>query len=55
MKIITRELVNISLEFVSNDLWIGVYWKRQDHQFVYRTVIYICILPMLPIDIRLRK
>lgn len=38
----------IRLLFDPRDLWIGLYWKRD----CTHGCIYICILPMFPIQIR---
>ena len=46
-KIITDKRPTISLRYEPRDLWIGVYWDRP----IWGLVIYICILPMLPIRI----
>jgi hypothetical protein len=35
------------IEFVPNDLWIGVYWRRRYHQ----TDIYICLIPCFPLHL----
>jgi hypothetical protein len=37
---------SISLLFEPRDLWIGVYWTKED---IGRTRLYVCLVPMLPI------
>lgn len=44
--------VQITIAFEPRDLWVGVYWNREDmgdDARIYLHEIYVCIIPMLPI------
>jgi len=41
----------IKLKFEPRDLWIGVYWDGGHEGRFHWLVIYICVIPMLPIKI----
>jgi hypothetical protein len=41
--------VKIKLKFEPRDIWIGVYWTITSNVLH----IYVCIVPLLPIHIRL--
>jgi hypothetical protein len=43
--------VKISIKFDPHDLWIGAYWKVERP----RLKVYICLIPMLPICIEVRR
>ena len=47
-----RRKMKVSIEFVKEDLWVGVYW-RYDHAYYNMRHIYICIIPCFPIHITL--
>lgn len=47
----------VALKFEPRDLWVGIYWN-----YIYRwssaqdcLEIYVCVLPMLPIKVELRR
>jgi hypothetical protein len=45
-------LVNIRIEFKPEDLWIGVFWRKQHEQGWHtRFDVWICILPCVPIHV----
>lgn len=45
-------MISIGLSFEPQDLWIGVYWRRDYHpSFKFALQIFICIIPCLPIMI----
>ena len=48
---------SISLEFKLEDLWIGVFFKKEKSPFDdwTGTYVWICLLPCLPIHLMLRK
>lgn len=47
--------MRIRLLFEPRDIWIGVYWRRERRQFGPGVLwVYICLLPMLPIRIRIQ-
>lgn len=57
-----RRIYSIRFEFKKQDCWIGLYWKgsyvgdRRDperRQSVRSTEIWLCIVPMLPLHIRI--
>ena len=55
MELIKANNFELELLFEPRDLWLGVYWDRQDFpplhsRFLY---IYICIIPVLPIKVTL--
>jgi hypothetical protein len=35
----------IKIEFVPQDFWIGIFWKKQLDRFD----LYLCLIPMFPI------
>jgi hypothetical protein len=39
--------VNISLLWEPRDMWVGLYWQR----ICGHTLLYICLIPCLPIRI----
>ncbi len=52
--------VQISICFEPRDVWVGVFWDRDElgvvdeddnilRETIYENTIYICLLPMLPI------
>jgi len=51
--------MKINLEFKLQDIWIGVFWKK-DLKVTYerlnrssiRIDVWICLIPMLPLHIR---
>lgn len=48
--------LSISLCFVPEDLWVGVFWKRRlKKEVTNRGTVFICLIPMLPIRIKLVK
>lgn len=59
-----RKQLSVRLELKWEDLWIGVFWKRQNHDkgllwekpLEFKTLdIWICVLPCLPLHIRFRE
>lgn len=48
--------LSISLCFMPEDFWIGVFWKRRTkNELTHRGTIYLCLFPMLPLRIKLIK
>jgi len=45
--------LSFKLQFVPRDLWVGVFWKLLSPTGVQGWVAYICILPCLPLRIKL--
>lgn len=43
--------VSVRVLFEPRDLWLGVYWDRRPGALV----VYVCVLPMLPIRIEVRR
>jgi hypothetical protein len=45
----------VAIEFKPEDLWVGVFWRHHptDERYHYPWNIWICALPMLPINITL--
>ena len=41
--------MKISLEFKLEDLWVGIYWRRDKHYWLNH--IWICLIPCFPIHI----
>lgn len=47
---IFKSRFKVKMAFVPQDLWLGVYWKREQDSYGRNwTVVYICLLPTLPI------
>jgi hypothetical protein len=46
--------LSVSLLFDIRDLWIGLYWKQEHKPFYDVLVLYICIIPTLPVKIMRR-
>jgi hypothetical protein len=44
--------VYITLQFKLQDIWVGVYWRNESEFDRIDYVIWICLVPMLPICIR---
>ena len=40
---------SIELKFVPQDIWVGVYWKRDVFYEDAAWDVYVCLVPMLPI------
>lgn len=40
-------------EFKPQDLWLGVFWKRENHVGYIRSTldIWVCVLPMIPLHL----
>jgi hypothetical protein len=49
--------IRCSLKFDARDIWVGVYWAwlGGTSPQVPQMLIYVCILPMLPIRIEIGK
>jgi hypothetical protein len=53
--------VTVGLEVKVQDMWIGVFWKVTDYTptpnyaRVWDIDIWICLVPMLPIHIRIER
>jgi hypothetical protein len=49
----------IRLEFKPQDVWIGAFWKHSGDDiglyYAYRLDIWLCLLPCLPLHIRLER
>jgi hypothetical protein len=43
--------VSVRLKFEPRDLWIGLYWTRDERGLSF----YVCLLPMLPIILRRKE
>lgn len=44
--------LQIKLEFKPRDLWIGVYWEREERLFIWNLYnVWICLIPTLPIHV----
>lgn len=43
--------LSVALLFDIRDLWIGLYWKQEHKSFYDVFILYICIIPALPIKI----
>ena len=41
--------LELGLEFKVEDLWIGIFWKREE----LNLDIWVCLLPMLPIHLKI--
>lgn len=41
----------MKIKFVKQDLWVGLYWKKETDTSTnkVKTTWYLCIIPMLPI------
>jgi hypothetical protein len=46
-----RGLWTVRVEWRPQDLWIGAFWKREEHGgFILRTFdLWVCLVPCLPI------
>lgn len=42
--------VKVALEFVPEDCWVGLYWKRSAHRGLD---LYLCVVPFFPIHTRI--
>lgn len=40
-------MIKYSLYFEPRDLWIGVYWDKEEHPFEDILNIYICVIPTI--------
>jgi hypothetical protein len=48
--------LSVSLCFVPEDFWIGIFWKRRtEKELSHRGSLYLCLVPMFPIRIKLIK
>lgn len=47
----TLRLAERSIKFEPRDIWIGVFWNLSTTVMTGRLLVYICILPMLPIKL----
>ena len=48
--------LSVSLCFISEDFWIGAFWKRrQPKEVTDRGTLYFCLIPMLPLRVKLVK
>ena len=43
--------MSVRLRFEPRDLWIGVYWDRRPGALV----LYVCLLPLLPLRIEVTR
>jgi hypothetical protein len=43
----------LGFKFVPGDMWVGLYWKFERGFLISTWDIYICVLPMLPLHLRL--
>jgi len=43
----------IKIFFEPRDIWVGLYWKRIEYSGGNIWDLYICLIPMLPINIYL--
>jgi hypothetical protein len=48
--------MSVKIEFIPNDLWVGIYWKRTNAILdsgpsAAATDVYVCIIPCFPIHI----
>lgn len=41
------EHITVSVEFVPQDVWVGVYWRRRWALLS----VWVCLLPCLPIHV----
>jgi hypothetical protein len=43
----------VEIKFEPRDLWVGVYWSRDEYGSINwrtrRLRVFVCIIPMLPI------
>src|SRR6266446_553343 len=46
-----RYYMTFRLLFVPQDLWVGVFWKTYRKMGTKRLRLYICVLPMVPIEV----
>ncbi len=48
--------LSVSLCFVPEDFWTGVFWKRRmKDELTHRGTLYVCLIPMLPLRFKLIK
>jgi hypothetical protein len=46
--------MRVSLKFVPQDVWIGVFWRKTELEYILGGVLYemfICVLPCFPIHL----
>ncbi len=41
--------MKIAIKFVKEDVWVGVFWRRDNDPRYAALEVYVCILPCLPI------
>ncbi len=39
------------LEWKPQDCWIGVSWKHEQGDHLYKVDVWVCLLPMLPLHL----
>ena len=42
--------IEIALRFEPRDLWIGVYWDRNNGIMFDFLAVYLCLIPLFPIE-----
>jgi hypothetical protein len=47
--------MSINIKFEPKDIWIGIYWTTHNWVYEKELDLYICIIPMLPIKIAIKK
>lgn len=52
-----NRIVYIGLEFKKEDMWVGIFWRNglRKYDLLRCVEIFICIIPMFPIHIIVRK
>lgn len=48
---VSRKL-SFKIQLVPQDLWVGLFWKKDGHQ---SWTWYLCLLPCLPIRLKLKS
>lgn len=48
-------MIKVRLRFVPQDLWVGIFWRRQhlmaNRHTIRRTEVFVCFVPCFPIVI----
>jgi len=48
------EMPHVTLQFEPRDLWIGIYWKKTTELPSRFLVLYICLVPTLPLVVTIK-
>jgi hypothetical protein len=44
-------MIRARFEFKPADLWVGVFWRRDDWGVMRHIDVWLCLLPMLPLHV----